>query len=61
MEIRAWLGLHPEVDRYIILDDDLFDFEERGLLPRLIKTEFWNGGLTEAHVQEAINLLSEED
>lgn len=61
MEITAWLGLHPEVERHIILDDELFDFEERGLLPRLVKTEFADGGLTEAHVQEAINLLSEED
>lgn len=58
MEIKAWLGMHPEVDRYIILDDELFDFEERGLLPRLIKTEFGDGGLTEAHVQEAIDLLN---
>lgn len=59
MEIKAWLGLHPEVKRYIILDDNLFDFEERGLLPRLIKTEFGDGGLTEAHVQVAIDLLLE--
>lgn len=57
MEIRAWLGMHPEVTRYIILDDELFDFEERSLLPRLIKTEYWNGGLTEARTQEAIDLL----
>lgn len=62
MEIRAWLGLHRgEVDRFIILDDELFDFEERGLLPRLVKTEFADGGLTEAHVQEAIDLLLEEE
>lgn len=61
MEIKAWLGVHPEVDQYIILDDELFDFEERGLLPRLIKTEFWDGGLTEDHMQEAIELLLKED
>ena len=61
MEIRAWLGLHRgEVDRFIILDDELFDFEERGLLPRLIKTDFAYGGLTEELTQEAIDLLSEE-
>lgn len=60
MEIRAWLGLHPEVDRYVILDDELFDFEQQGLLPRLIKTEFGDGGLTEAHVQEAIEMLSDD-
>lgn len=57
MEIRAWLGLHPEVENYIILDDELFDFAERGLLPRLVKTEFGDGGLTEAHADEAIALL----
>lgn len=61
MEIRAWLGLHRgEVDRFIILDDELFDFEERGLLPRLIKTDFAYGGLTEELAQEAIDLLLEE-
>ena len=61
MEIRAWLGLHRgAVDRFIILDDELFDFEERGLLPRLIKTDFAYGGLTEELAQEAIDLLLEE-
>lgn len=61
MEIRAWLGLHRgEVDQFIILDDELFDFEERGLLPRLIKTDFAYGGLTEELTQEAIDLLMGE-
>ncbi len=61
MEIRAWLGLHRgEVERFIILDDELFDFEERGLLPRLIKTDFAYGGLTEELTQEAIDLLMGE-
>lgn len=58
MEIRAWLGLHPEVDRFIILDDELYDFEERGLLPHLVKTDFADGGLTEKHTREAIELLN---
>ena len=60
MEIGAWLRLHPEVDQYIILDDELFDFEQCGLLPRLVKTKFGNGGLIEAHVQEAIEMLSDD-
>lgn len=59
MEIKAWLGMHPEVTDYIILDDELWDFEERGLLPRLVKTVFWDGGLTEELAQEAINMLLE--
>lgn len=61
MEIRAWLGLHRgEVEQFIILDDDLFDFEERGLLPHLVKTDFAYGGLTDELTQEAIEMLSEE-
>jgi len=59
MEIRAWLGLHRgEVERFIILDDELFDFEERGLLFHLIKTDFGDGGLTEELTQEAIEMLN---
>lgn len=57
MEIKAWLGTHPEVKQFVILDDELFDYEERGLLDRLVKTNFENGGLTEAHVLEAVDLL----
>lgn len=60
MEIRAWLGLHPEVTKFVILDDELFDFVKRGLLPRLVKTDFGYGGLTDELAQEAIELLMEE-
>lgn len=60
MEIRAWLGLHPEVTKFVILDDELFDYAERGLLSRLVKTDFAYGGLTEELAQEAIVLLMEE-
>lgn len=60
MEIRAWLGLHPEVIRFVILDDQIFDFEERGLLLYLIKTDFAYGGLTEDLAQEAIDLLMQD-
>lgn len=62
MEIKAWLGVHRgEVDRFVILDDELFDYEERGLLPMLVKTDFGYGGLTDELAQEAIDLLLKED
>ena len=41
-----------------ILDDELFAFEERGLLPMLVKTDFAYGGLTEELAQKAIELLN---
>lgn len=60
MEIRAWLGLHPEVTKFVILDDELFDYAERGLLSKLVKTDFAYGGLTDELAQEAIDLLMED-
>lgn len=57
--IIKWVGTH-EVDSFIILDDEWFDFKELGLASRVIKTEFYdeNGGLTDADVQLAISLLN---
>ena len=56
-EIRTYLKEHKEIERFIILDDDIFkDFYE--LEDYLIKTDFCNGGLTEEHAEEAINLLN---
>ena len=59
--IVEWVGTH-EVDSFIILDDEWFDFKELGLQSRVIKTEFYdeNGGLTDNHVELAIELLNSE-
>ena len=57
--IIGWVGTH-EVDSFIILDDEWYDFKELGLQSRVIKTEFYdeNGGLTDDHVELAIELLN---
>lgn len=61
-EIRNWLNRHPHVDKWIVLDDDIFpDFEKQGIMPNLIQTHFYSGGLTEKHVSEAIEKLGERD
>ena len=59
--IIKWVGTH-EVDSFIILDDEWFDFKELGRQSRVIKTEFYdeNGGLTDDHVALAIELLNSE-
>ena len=59
--ILAWVSAH-NVESFIILDDEWFDFKEEGLESRVIKTEFYDsdGGLTDAHVQRAIELLNGE-
>jgi len=49
-----------KVEKWIVLDDEIFDdYEECGILPNLVKTSFYDGGLKECHVEQAIKLLNE--
>ena len=58
--IIDWLSEHP-TDSWIVLDDEIFeDYEECGILPHLVKTSFYDGGLKDKHVEMAINLLNKE-
>lgn len=59
--IMRWIGEH-DVDIFIILDDDDFDYAECGIASRHIKTNFYdnNGGLQDNHVELAIALLNTE-
>lgn len=58
--IVDWLFEHP-TESWIVLDDEIFeDYEECGIMPHLIKTSFYDGGLKEKHVEMAINLLNQE-
>lgn len=55
IEIAAWLGLHPEVDSFVILDDrnDMSPYKEQ-----FIKTNF-DTGLTDELTEKAIRILNE--
>jgi hypothetical protein len=55
-EIGAWLDDHPEVTRYVIVDDDS-DMAEH--LPRLVRTT-WKAGLEKAHARRIIRMLNED-
>jgi orotate phosphoribosyltransferase-like protein len=57
--IYNWLSVHPEVESWIILDDEIFeDYEQYGCMPYLVKTSFYDGGLKDKHVEQAIALLN---
>ena len=57
-QIKNWLSDKPEVDNFIILDDEFeLEFAEGGYTDNLVKTEYAIG-LTEEKKQEAINKLS---
>lgn len=55
-EIQAWLDSFKRstVESFVIIDDDA---DMKHLLPRLVQTEFANG-LTAAHAQSAIEMLT---
>ncbi len=56
-EICAWLDKYPH-GKWMVLDDEIFeDYEECGILPHLIKTD-WERGLTENEVQKAKDYLT---
>lgn len=58
--ILRWMKCFVTVENFIILDDEVFDYSERGLLPHLVQTSFYtdDGGLTDEHVSLAIHLLN---
>ena len=40
-EINQWLREHPEVENFVIIDDDYFDMKDDPILaPKIVKTEF---------------------
>ena len=47
-------------ESFVILDDGLFDFLELGLDRYLVRTEYFDEGLTKYHVEKAINILNTE-
>lgn len=57
LEIQGWLEEHPEVDNFVILDDQPFNFQEM-FESQFVKTTGLNGiGLSEENVKEASKIL----
>lgn len=56
-EIKEWLNNHPEVEKFVILDDDELQIKE--YLPYHVKTTF-KYGLTREKAAEAIKILNGE-
>lgn len=56
--IMEWLE-GKSIENYVILDDEVWDYEKYGLTARLVKTEFYddNGGLNKDKAIEAVEKL----
>lgn len=62
MGIETWLRRHPEVTNWIVLDDDIFDdYECRGIMPHLVQTNFYDGGLKHEMIPLCEHLLCKEE
>lgn len=64
-EIHEWLTRHPEVDQWVVLDDEWFiDFNMYDIPRHHVQTYFYTyhgvGGLTEEGVEQAIKVLNGE-
>ena len=58
--IQAWLRKVGGSDGWVVLDDCVFpDYEERGIIPHLVKTNE-HFGLTDNEVEKAIKILRGE-
>lgn len=56
LEIQEWLGNHPEVTHYIIIDDNTWGIPEIHGWEKFVKTT-WEAGMTFEHALEAIEKL----
>lgn len=58
IEIKTYLKKHPEITNYIILNDDIFPDFDCELLFHLVHTNFYNEGINEDNVNDAIYKLN---
>ena len=54
-EIRQWLACHSEVDSFVVLDDEHYNWKE--LEAHWVKTSYYVG-LTEQNLQQAVDILN---
>ena len=65
LEIKKWLENNPNLENYIILDDEIFDSYDEGLMKNLVKISSENGisfgkGLQPKDIQEIIQRLGKK-
>ncbi len=60
-EIKKWLREYPgKVESFVILDDANFLWDEEGLTPYWVQTDFQFGGLKDEHIAQALAILQKQ-
>ena len=57
--IKKWLSERKDIENYVILDDELFDYEETGISSKLVHIDS-NLGLTLGRFSEILSILNNE-
>ncbi len=58
--IREWLARHPATIGWVVLDDDIFpDYQKCEILPHLVKTSFFEGGLKKEHINPCVEIVKQ--
>lgn len=55
--ILDYMSKHPYYEEFLIIDDDLFDFEEMNITEHLLKANTFKGGLLPKHIKESWKIL----
>lgn len=56
LEINYWLDKHPEVENYVILDDDTDMLDKQ--LEHFVQTDAYKRGLSLENVEQAVKILN---
>lgn len=55
-EVQQWLDKHPEVENYVIIDDDDDMLDKQ--LDHFVRTDAYKRGLSDENVEKAIKILN---
>lgn len=57
-EIHKWIEINQEPLSFVIIDDETSGFEYFGYDKNLIKTDYYDNGLKEEHIEKAVKILN---
>lgn len=57
LEIKKYLNEHKKISNYVIIDDEIFEDYDDTILQNLVKTSFYQEGLTQEHIYQAEKIL----
>lgn len=57
-EINKYLHMHNDIDKYVVIDDDSFEFVDTNLFDNFVHTSWYKDGIEKHDVDKAISILN---